>query len=114
MNDQGPRRSHPMLSGPRPTLERPRRMPLGRLGLLLALILVSFQVLAGAHEVEHLIQGEADYCPICQDAAAPALPALSLTVAPLVLPDGSGTPALTIANPAVRSRHGRHARAPPV
>jgi hypothetical protein len=103
-----------MLSGQRRALERPRRIPLGRLGLLFALMLAAYQVLAGAHEVEHLVQGEADYCPICQDAAAPALPALSLIVAPLVLPESADTTALTVANPAVRSRHGRHARAPPV
>ncbi|WP_020506346.1 hypothetical protein [Lamprocystis purpurea] len=102
-----------MLSGQRRTLERPPRIPLGRLGLLFALMLVAYQVLAGAHEVEHLIQGEADHCPICHAAASPALPALPLTVAPLIPLGRTETPALTVADPAVRSRRGRQARAPP-
>ncbi len=102
-----------MLNRQRRTLERPPRIPLGRLGLLFALILVIYQVLAGAHEVEHLIQGEADHCPICHAAATPALPALPLTLAPLIPLGRTETAVLTVADPAVRSRRGRQARAPP-
>jgi hypothetical protein len=102
-----------MLNRQRRILERPPRIPLGRLGLLFALILVIYQVLAGAHEVKHLIQGEADHCPICHAAATPALPAPALTVAPLIPLTRTEPPALTVTNPAARSRRGRQARAPP-
>ena len=81
--------------------------------LILALALVVFQFLLGAHELDHLTQGEADPCPICMMGAAPAL--LS-TLPPPPMPSlawRAEVPSAITASPIIRPQRAPAARAPP-
>ncbi len=55
-----------------------RRLTLAH-ALALVLALLVSQLMLGVHTLDHLIQGEADQCPICCLAAAPALPSVAAT-----------------------------------
>lgn len=81
--------------------------------LILALALVVFQFLLGAHELDHLTQGEADHCPICMIGAAPAL--LSI-LPPSPMPSlawRAEVPSAIAASPIIRPQRAPAARAPP-
>ena len=80
----------------------------------LALALLVSQLMLGVHTLDHLIQGEADQCPICCLAAAPALPSVaSIPLQPGVTRLSEPEPA-PAPNPAVRPQRAPTARAPPV
>jgi hypothetical protein len=87
-----------------------RRLTLAR---ALALALLVSQLMLGVHTLDHLIQGEADQCPICCLAATPTLPSVAATpLQPGVtrLSEPAPAPALS---PVVRPHRAPTARAPP-
>lgn len=81
--------------------------------LILALAFVVFQFLLGAHELDHLTQGESDPCPICMIGAAPAL--LSIAPPPPTpnLAWRVEVPSAIADNPIIRPQRAPVARAPP-
>lgn len=84
-----------------------------RLTLALALALLVSQLMLGVHALDHLIEGEADQCPICCLAAAPALPSVASTPPPPAVSRLSGPEPAPALDPAVRPRRAPTARAPP-
>ncbi len=81
--------------------------------LILALALVVFQFLLGAHELEHLTQGEADPCAICMTGAAPALLSVVPTPPAPSLAWRAPAPSAIADNPIIRPQRAPVARAPP-
>jgi hypothetical protein len=90
-----------------------RRLTLAH-ALALVLALLVSQLMLGVHTLDHLIQGEADQCPICCLAATPTLPSVAATpLQPGVTRRSEPAPAPAL-SPAVRPQRAPTARAPPV
>ena len=84
-----------------------------RLTLALALALLVSQLVLGVHALDHLFQGEADQCPICCLAAAPALPSVALATGPAVVTRPMEPAPAPVLDPEVRPWRAPRARAPP-
>ncbi|MBP6809677.1 MAG: hypothetical protein KA125_15535 [Chromatiaceae bacterium] len=81
--------------------------------LILAIALVVFQFLLGAHELDHLTQGESDPCVICMIGAAPALLSVVPTPPAPSLAWRTPVPSAIADSPIIRPQRAPVARAPP-